>query len=1047
MPPLSSACWERSVNYRLLSLIENAPAGFEYRPFIEQRDVRRWPFALLASNREEAEAALAPFGNPLAGIIVTFGPEQSWQQCGQLLFHLTVPHELRANLAALLHSHLDLLGNCHQAENRNAEQELNLLRAREDSNRNRLEFALIKESLVEELYERRRAEENLRESQLFLSEVIENTGALIYAKDREGRYELVNRKWEEETGLKRELVIGRTDMELFSETIGTEFRRADLHVMELESVLELEELFEDATGKRFFLSIKIPLRDKNNAVKGICGISTEITERKRVEEALRESEERYRTLFDRAGDGIFILSADGKLVEVNESLARMHGYSVQEMQQMDLRDLDTPETFRQSPERMRRLLAGETLTFEVEHYHKDGHVFPLEVSASLISSGGESYIHCFHRDITYRRQAEEMLIESEERFRSLMEDIPTVAVQGYALDGTVLFWNRASEQLYGYSSEEALGGNLLDLIIPPEMCEGVKGAIRQMIETGEPIPAGELLLRRKDGSRVPVFSSHALVNPVGRQPELFCLDIDLTERKQAEEALLESEYRWKFAIEGSGDGVWDWNIQSDEAKYSRRWKEMLGYAENDILPANQEWVDRIHPEDQSHVAGVMQAYLEGKTEIYVVEYRLRCKDESYKWILGRGMVVSRSEDGRPLRMIGTHTDITERKEHEKEQLKIDKLESLGILAGGIAHDFNNILTGIMGNISFAQMFLDAGHRSYKPLVEAEKASVRASELAHQLLTFARGGEPVKKVVSLPHLVKETVSLVLHGSNVIGTVDIPDSIHAIEADEGQLSQVFHNIIINATQAMPGGGTLTVTADNENLSNANRMALPGGSYVRISFTDQGCGISSDDLKRIFDPYFTTKSAGNGLGLASAHSIVNRHGGHISASSEVGKGTTFTIHLPSIGKSYSNYQTGTVTHSPGEHTGGSILVMDDEEMILEMTTDMLEYLGYQVKTCKNGAETIMEYMAAREAGAPFSAVIMDLTIPGGMGGRETAGQILAIDPDACLIVSSGYSNDPIISEYSRYGFKAAVAKPYRILELGQLLSSLFSGQNRAV
>jgi CheY-like chemotaxis protein len=351
------------------------------------------------------------------------------------------------------------------------------------------------------------------------------------------------------------------------------------------------------------------------------------------------------------------------------------------------------------------------------------------------------------------------------------------------------------------------------------------------------------------------------------------------------------------------------------------------------------------------------------------------------------------------------------------------------------------MTGIMGNISFAQIFLDVTHKSSKPLIEAEKATIRATEVAHQLLTFARGGEPIKKVVSLQHLVNETFSLVLHGSNVKGAIDIPDSIYAIEADEGQMSQVFHNIIINAVQAMPGGGTLTVTALNETLSSPNTLTLPAGVYVKISFTDQGCGIPDDDLKRIFDPYFTTKPSGTGLGLASVHSIVSRHGGHIGASSDASKGTTFTIHLISTGKTHLNHQTDSVTQNTGDHNGGSILVMDDEEMIRNMTTEMLEYLGYQVATCENGAGAITRYKAAIESGSPYSAVIMDLTIPGGMGGKETARQILAIDPNACLIVSSGYSNDPIMSDYCTFGFTAAMAKPYNIKGLGQQLSLLLS------
>ncbi|MEI6306416.1 MAG: ATP-binding protein, partial [Deltaproteobacteria bacterium] len=337
----------------------------------------------------------------------------------------------------------------------------------------------------------------------------------------------------------------------------------------------------------------------------------------------------------------------------------------------------------------------------------------------------------------------------------------------------------------------------------------------------------------------------------------------------------------------------------------------------------------------------------------------------------------------------------------------------------------------------ARMFLDSTHKSYNALVGAEKASIRATELARQLLTFARGGEPVKKMVSVQHVVNESLSMVLHGANVKGITNIPDEIHAIEADEGQISQVLHNIIINATQAMPGGGTLTVSAKNITLYAKNLMELAPGAYVCLSITDQGCGISEDDLKKIFDPYFSTKLTGNGLGLATAHSIITRHEGHISANSVIGKGTIFTIHLPSTGGPFLGEQAEHVAEI-ATHSGGSILVMDDEELIRDMATVMLEEIGYQVTTCVNGSEAIALYKNALNAGNKYVAVIMDLTIPGGLGGREAAKQILAIDAAAKLIVSSGYSNDPIMSDHMAYGFIGAVAKPYRINELAQVLGA---------
>ncbi|MDD2272667.1 MAG: PAS domain S-box protein [Desulfuromonadaceae bacterium] len=766
-----------------------------------------------------------------------------------------------------------------------------------------------------------------------------------------------------------------------------------------------------------------------------------IEEQTRTEEALRDAEWKFRALFDNGPIGMAYHSmiyddsgvpVDYFFIDANDSYLKLTGVDprgktvTQAFPGIEKDPFDWIGTFGRVAKN------GETIRFETCLQTNDRWYDCVSYQYK------PEHFVAWYVEITARKKAEIALTESEERFRSLMENIPSVAVQGYALDGTVLFWNPASEKLYGYATNEALGANLLDLIIPDELKEGVIEAVHQMKETGVSIPAGELLLKRKDGSRVPVFSSHALLNPIGRHPEFFCLDIDLTEQKLAEEALVESEYRWKFAVEGAGDGVWDWDIKTGNVKYSRRWKEMLGYDDDDILPTSQEWIDRIHPEDKYYAADTMKEYLEGRSEIYVVEHRLRCKDECYKWILVRGTAVSRNEEGNPSRMIGTISDLTERRESEQEKLKIQKLESLGVLAGGIAHDFNNILTGVIGNISLAKMFVDTTHKSFNALVGAEKASMRATELARQLLTFAKGGDPVKKVFSLQNLVNECVSLVLHGSNVRCTVDIPDSIHAIEADEGQISQALHNIIINATQAMPGGGVITLSARNEIHGADKNTALPPGTYICLVCTDEGCGISDVDLKKIFDPYFTTKVSGTGLGLASTHSIIIKHGGQISVSSQVDRGTTFTILLPSIGETLSEYQTESVSQTVGIHNHGSILVMDDEEMIRDLAATMLEEIGYEVTTCSDGIDAIRYYAAAKESGVPFSAVIMDLTIPGGMGGREAAKEIISIDTSACLIVSSGYSNDPIMSDYSTYGFSGAVAKPYRISELAQILRS---------
>ncbi|MBJ6802164.1 hybrid sensor histidine kinase/response regulator [Geomonas propionica] len=376
---------------------------------------------------------------------------------------------------------------------------------------------------------------------------------------------------------------------------------------------------------------------------------------------------------------------------------------------------------------------------------------------------------------------------------------------------------------------------------------------------------------------------------------------------------------------------------------------------------------------------------------------------------------------------------------EEERLKMEKLESLGVLAGGIAHDFNNILTGILGNLSFAKLQLEPEHGSQPLLEAAEKAALRAGDLAKQLLTFARGGAPVREVTSVALLVDEALSLTLSGSNVKGVVDIPETLSAVEADVGQMCQAFRNIIINAAQAMPDGGVLTITARDLVLEPGNPEKLPPGPYVRIAFTDHGEGIPEASLKKIFDPYFSTKPKGRGLGLASAYSIVKRHGGSLSVDSRVGEGSTFTIDLPSLERRLQPREPEATLRRGEAPAPLSILVMDDEEVIRQLAEGMLLHLGHQVKTCADGADAVQLYQQALRDGTPFNLVLADLTIPGGMGGREAAQQILALDPQARLVVMSGYSNDPVMANFKEYGFVKALHKPFGVEALAALLQSL--------
>ncbi len=384
-------------------------------------------------------------------------------------------------------------------------------------------------------------------------------------------------------------------------------------------------------------------------------------------------------------------------------------------------------------------------------------------------------------------------------------------------------------------------------------------------------------------------------------------------------------------------------------------------------------------------------------------------------------------------------DVTEKRRMEGELLKMEKLQSVGLLAGGIAHDFNNILTSVVGNISMAQMHVEPGSIPYERLAKAEKASRRATDLACRLLTFSKGGEPIRKSASIVDILKESSGFDLSGSHIASEFIISEDICTVDVDEGQMSQVFSNLIINAVQAMPDGGKIVYSVSNALIEGNKIPGLEGGTYVQISVKDTGTGIPKEDIPRIFDPYFTTKPEGSGLGLASVYSIIKKHCGQIAVESKHGMGTIFHIYLPVSGSksvcNISEEQSITAGH-------GKVLVMDDEKIVRDISGEMLKSLGYEVEFANNGAEAIEKYQGALEGGRPFDVVIMDLTIPGGIGGKEAIQKLRDIDPDVKAIVSSGYSNDPVMADFREYGFRGVIVKPYRIEGFSRTLHEVITG-----
>jgi len=606
-------------------------------------------------------------------------------------------------------------------------------------------------------------------------------------------------------------------------------------------------------------------------------------------------------------------------------------------------------------------------------------------------------------------------------------------------DGKISYVNKKATEIIGYSKKELIARAIVDFIHPDD-----RERIR-LNETashpGETAPQ-HLACRIIDSRRNTRWVDAKLL---GRkwagQNAILCFLIDTTERKAAEEALRISETKYRQLVEYAPAGIYEVDMKTGRfLSVNDVMCEYTGYSKEEFL--NFTLWDFLKADSLKKVIERYEKMRRGEAVPALAEYEIATKDNRKLWILVNTRL--EYENGAPVKATTVAHNITEKKELEQEILKAQKLESLGVLAGGIGHDFNNLLSGIIGNISLAKLEAERGEDIMDSLDEALRVSSKASALTRQLLIFSKGGAPIKKATSIAEVLQDSAAFTLRGSKVKCEFGIAENLWPVKVDVGQISQVIHNLVINALQAMSQGGAIKLRAGNVTLAAVDDRALKPGRYVEITIEDQGHGIAPEHLPKIFDPYFSTKSGGSGLGLTMSYTIIKRHEGHITVESKVGEGTHFRIYLPATEEPPAETR---AIESRAVKGAGRILVMDDEEDVRKTVARMLLKLGYEVACVRDGTEAIALYRETIGSANAFDAVIMDLTIPGGMGGEQTIKKLLQIDPEAIAVVSSGYSNDPIISSYEKFGFRAAVTKPYRIDQLSWVMrDALGTGKKKA-
>ncbi|MBP7617645.1 MAG: PAS domain S-box protein [Geothrix sp.] len=907
-------------------------------------------------------------------------------------------------------------------------------------------FLGIRAALRRERKEAKKALEAQRFTDLIIQSVQE--GVIVYGPDL--RYQVWNPFMEQLSGIPAKAVIGKHPMEVFPflQDTGIMDRLKRALAGELVGSMEFPFHVQSTGRKGWNIEKSVPFRNAQGDIIGVIATVTDITQRRQAEDKLNHSHDLMRYIIEHNQGAVAVHDRDMKYIFVSQRY--LQDYKVEGQ---DLIGRHHYEVMPDLPQKWRdvhqKALAGVISSADSDEWVRgDGTVewTRWECRPWYEADGSIGGIIVYTELISERKQAQAVLLTSEAKYRTLIDNLSTGLVV-HGPDSSILLANGMASALLGLSKEQMLGKTAVD----PEW--------RFLQEDGSPLPLEGYPVNRvlasgegfkglvigvcRPDRAAPTWvlgNAYAVKDAAGQIAEVVVTFGDITALKQTEAALRESEERWKFAIEGAGDGLWDWNVQNGKAYYSARYKEMYGYTEADFGTSSDEWSKRIHPDDAPGVFATLQPYLEGRPGCVTVEFRMLCKDGSWRWTLGRGMVVQHDDDGKPLRMIGTNSDITERRQAEVERVNLQnqllhsqKMESLGTLAGGVAHDMNNVLGAILGLASAHIGTQPYGSPLHQALDTICKATERGGKMVKSLLSFARQSPAENNKLDMNAVLREQINLLERTTlaKVRLVVDLEAKLRPILGDSSALTHAFMNLCVNAVDAMPETGTLTL--HTRNVDN---------DWIEVVVEDNGMGMSKEVLEKAMEPFFTTKETGKGtgLGLSMVFSTVKAHQGQMAIESEPGKGTRVRLRFPACAEEAPVQAAATAGHEADQIPRGTlnVLLVDDDDLIQSSVQIILDALGHTAVTAAQSGE---EGLALLQAGLEPDLVILDMNMPG-LGGIGTLPLLRRLRPEVPVLLSTGRADQSALALASTYPGVTLLSKPFGLRELQKHLELIGLG-----